>query len=282
MKVKSCLSEQGIRDAWTERFERNRMKSKFISGVMLNLLLAAVACAQSTSTLKGIRIKGSSFDPQSYTVKLAFINDSVSDITAWGYCVLTDNSTPGKPEHGYCTMIDPAYTVIDHKIEVKKRPFLPEPDCPMCRFLHPGQEHVLSFDLSQFPEIAAARIEINLIAYSDGSAEILPGRHGKYALKQLTDSRRQMLEVDRKVVEIGKQVLSDSNNQHPVAAMIRELAKDSRMAGILEWLKKPEWHKGNEREYVPENEREYLAGFVAEHEVWVAMLVQQQIKGDAQ
>jgi hypothetical protein len=249
---------------------------------LVSLLLVTVACAQSAPNLKGIKVKESSFDLQTHVVRLTFINDSIDEITAWDYCVQTVNSSREKPEHGYCTLVDPSYTVIDHKIELKTRPLLPEPDCAMCRFIHPGEAHVLSADLSQFPEIVTARIEINLLAFSDGGVEIASNRRGKIARQQLRARRQQLLEINRKAVEIAKEALADSNNPHPVASVIGKLSDDRKMEAIVEWLKKPEWHLGNEHQYVPEKEREYLARFVAEHEAWIAILLQHQIKGDIQ
>src|SRR6266704_3441018 len=41
---------------------------------------------QPASTIKGIKITESGFDPETKTLKLAFMNDSAADITAYHYC----------------------------------------------------------------------------------------------------------------------------------------------------------------------------------------------------
>jgi len=253
---------------------------KHLARLILTLLLVAGAYGQIPSNMTGIKIKESSFDPQTRTVTLAFINDSVSDITAWAYCVRTQNAAVGKPEHGYCTTIDPLSVVIDYKIEAQKRPRLLEPDCPMCRLIHPGQQHVLSFAYPQFTEIVSAKIEIVLVAYSDGSVEVAPEQEGNTAVGELTARRQQELEVSQTVLGMGQRILADSGNPHPAAAMIEQLktAGDSRLAGITESFKKPEKHQGNDREFIPNAEREYLTGFVAEQQVRAAMYSRHQIK----
>jgi hypothetical protein len=259
-----------------------KRKMKYVS-ILLVCLIAFTAHGQPTPAIRGIKVISLAFDQRSHTAKLAFINDSSANITAWGYCVKAQNAPGNTVSHNFCTFVDPLGTVIEHKIELTKRPFLPELNCPTCDVIHPGQEKVLSADFSQWPEVIDAKIEVNLVAYADGTIETLANADSQRELHDIIRGRQGLLQTKQKVVQIGQSILADASNQHPASAMIREL--ESRVPnepGLSETLrnfKRPEWHQGNAREFIPANEQDYLKRFVAEQQTWVSELSKNQIKG---
>ena len=264
--------------------ERNgKEQMKCLRVIVLLLLAVAATHGQPVANIKGIKILSSTFDPSTRTAKLVFVNDSAKNITAWGYCVRVQNSAPGLSSHSFCTLIDPLITVIEEKIEMTKRPYLHEADCSVCRFVHPGEEKLLSSDFSAVPEVIGAEIEINLIAYGDGTAEALSNREGQQTLDDLTRRRQGALEVTQRVISIAQSILADSSNHHPAAAMIVELKTgstgDAGLAGALDDFKKPERRRGNNREFIPDNEREYVERYLAEQRIWSAELIKNQIRG---
>jgi hypothetical protein len=246
------------------------------------LCLIAFAHGQPTSAIRGIKVISSAFDQRSHTAKLVFINDASANITAWGYCVKAQNASGNTVSHNFCTFVDPLGTVIEHKIELTKRPFLPELNCPTCDVTHPGEEQVLSADFSRWPEVIDGKIELNLVAYADGTIETLANSDAQAELRDITRGRQGLLQTKQKIVQIGESILADTSNQHPASAMIREL--ESRVPnepGLSETLrnfKRPEWHQGNDKEFIPANEQDYLKRFVAEQQVWISELSKNQIR----
>ena len=255
----------------------------FLRLVVSFLLFGLSAYGQQTSTITGIKIKSSGFDPQTHTVTTVFINDSPTNITTWGYCVKAQNATSDAPAHGLCTMVDSLGSVIDYKIERAKRPFLPEPICSGCRVIHPGEKFTLSHDFSRYPEVFDAQIEIHLIAYADGSAETLNTDIARSDLRDLAKGRRRAMNQAQKMLNIGQQVLLNSNDQHPVLTMISaleaEIKNDPGVTQILDHFKTPEWRRANDRQFIPENERAYVEQFVADQRVWLEEYKRSQIQG---
>lgn len=230
--------------------------------------------------IHGIKIESSGFDPASRVVKLVFINDSPIDITAWGYCIHAQTAPGSAVRHGFCTLVDSLPTVIGHRIELQKRPALPEPECHGCQLIHPGQEESIALDFSAFPEVIGATVQLNLIAYSGGKYELVPDQAGEAALHDLAGRRQAHLRVTQGILEVGRRVLADSSDPHPATTMIQAIqtTNDPGMAPVLESFKRPERRAGNDQEFVPGNERDYVQRFVKDEEIWADQLLRNQIK----
>ena len=192
---------------------------KHLARLILTLLLVAVACSQTPRdqaprpNIRGIKIiKESSFDPQTHTVKLTFMNDSTSDITAYGYQIITTNNSL---LHGGSTVKDILGLAIDDKLDRRYRPWLPE---GYDHLIHPGQSCEISENLS-FQAVTNAEIRITLIAYSDGFAEVADERAFKWLRKQRAERARPA----KKIVEIGNQILAHANNDHPLLTLSQRL-----------------------------------------------------------
>jgi len=241
-------------------------------------LLSVLARAQnprtgSTSTqtpIKGIKIVSSSFDPLTspQKVQLDFINDSASNITAWGFCVKAEKTRDNDPSQGFCRLIDVMPVVVDREVQERITREENPADCPDCHFVHPGEQKILSYSFG-FP-VRSAKIEINLIAYSNGKVEI-SGPEGSPQLKAIISYRQQDLRQAQHLIDIGKKILTDSTNPHPAVSMIDELQNRGKsepfFADQLDDFKKPERRKGNYKEFLPEDEHGYLSKFVLEQEM---------------
>jgi hypothetical protein len=189
---------------------------KHLARLILTLLLVAGAYGQIASRMTGIKIKESSFDPQTHIVKLVFINDSVSDITAYGYELSATNKSPEEPSHDSWTQKDELGPWIDHRIERRYRPWMPL-EWPDHHPIHPGESREISREMG--PAVVHAEIRINMVAYADGFAEVADER----AFKCLRKQRAERARAAKKIVEIGNRVLSRSNNDHPLLTLSQGL-----------------------------------------------------------
>ena len=125
-----------------------------------------------------------------------------------------------------------------------------------------------------------AEIGPAFIVYSDGRYERADGQYGAEAVRDVAQQRQAQLFVTQKVIGMGETILKDVNDFHPALTMIHslEMAGDPNFAAALDSLKKPQKRMANEREFISENEREYLAAFIKDQRLRAAVLSQNQIK----
>jgi hypothetical protein len=285
MNMKSCPTRATGRSRRLDS-AGGRDCMRLLARLMVTLLVATVAWGQTTP-IKGIKIKESGFDPATHMVKLVFINDTPLDITAWAYCVHAENSPAIKdePAHGFCTMLDTSGPVVEHQIAHSNRPWLGEVDCTGCTVVHPGQTLTLENKLPS--PVIKASIEVNAVVFSDGtwSADTEKGRQDVNALAL---GRHYSLQIVRKALEIGTKILNDAADGNPAMTMLAELKRKSHLAGIpnaqasddgiLVRFQKPEWRVGNDRDFIPQDQKAYLGQFLDEQRVWEAFLSQHQIR----
>jgi len=233
----------------------------------------------------GIKIVSSRLDTSTspQTVQLDFINDSRNNITAWAYCVYAEKVDDSDPRQSFCTLVDPTSVVVDNTVQGNLNPKYLFGDCPSCHFVHLGEHQVLSATFSV--PVKSAEIQINLIAYSNGQVEV-SGPEGSYNRQHLVVQREGRLKEALKLSDIGKSILADSTDQHPVVRMINELQSRSKndpfLQSALGLFKKPEWRLGNDKEFIPADERAYLSKLVVEQEMRVAEFSKYQIKEEGQ
>lgn len=266
-----------------------RFKCSWIVVCVLSVVAWGQNQAQSSvptqSSIHGIKILSSTFDASKSleAVQLEFINDSPANITAWGYCVRTEKVKSEDQDQGFCTLVDPLPVAVDRDVQERITRQASPADCPACHFIHPGERKVLSAAFAV--PVRSAQIQINLIAYSNGSAEI-SGQEGSSNLEQLSGGRQNLLRLTQRVLSMAKDILADPTNQHPTDRMITELqaqvSNEPGLRGYLRNLKKPEWRKGNSKEFIPDDERGYLRKFVFEKEMEAAELSKFQVQGVAQ
>jgi hypothetical protein len=156
-------------------------------------------------------------------------------------------------------------------------------DCPTCHFVHTGEHKILS--VAFVLPVISAEIQINLIAYSNGKVEI-SGPDAASRLQQIMSYRQQELKQQQELVDMAKKILVDPTNQHPATSMINELQNriktEPALEGYLRRFKTPEWRKGNDNEFIPDDERSYLSKFLSEQEIIAIELSKHQIQGVAQ
>lgn len=231
------------------------------------------------SSIQGIKIFSSTWDPKTQTATLEFMNDSHSDITAWAYCLKDENLKGDNVEHGGCQGVDTLSAVISNEVQEQLTGKPTVGDCSGCHFLRPGEHKILSVDFSSVP-VANARIEIDLIVYESGRVEA-NGNHGLGMQHHFAEARRETLDLQHRLIEMGEEILSDQTNQHPAVTMIDELESRVLTEPELKWalhvFKRPDWHKAKDTEYIPEDERGYLEKFVTEQRMKADELSKHQI-----
>ena len=262
------------------------MHLKRIVWVMWLLSIAALgqSSTQPSTTdqpLHGIKVFSSSFDSTTQTAKLDFMNDSPSDITAWGYCMDTTNRPGDNVEHGGCSAVDALPQVVERQTQEK---ITNEPitwDCSACHVLHPGEHKTLSVDFSSVP-VANAEIVIRLIVYANGRVESI-GNDGLGLQQYIATQRQNALKQHQSLADMGANILANKSDQHPTVTMIEALKRaHPEWTQVLHHFKSPEWRKGNDTEFIPKDERSYLQSFVAEQKMQAAEFSKHQIRGENQ
>ena len=265
------------------------MHLKRIVWVMWLLSIAALGQSSTQTSamdqpLHGIKVFSSNFDSTTQTVKLDFMNDSPSDITAWGYCVQPAKANSADPDQSTCTFRDALPAVIDTQIQEQTTQKASRGVCEDCSFIRPGQHKTITAGFSG-GLVTNAEIKINVIVHDDGTAEA-SGKTGDHLLQEISADRRTALKTTQMIVAKGQDILADANNQHPVVSMIDALQKLSKaepsVAGFLYWFKRPEWRKANRTEFIPEDERKYLKSFVQEQQTRSQEFSKNQITGVSQ
>jgi hypothetical protein len=256
--------------------------------VVISLLSVSAMCQSSTqdstspqTPIHRIKIFASSFDSTTQTATLDFMNDSASDITAWGYCMKTENLKSDNVEHGGCREVETLGPVIERRVQEQATGKPMVGDCPDCHVLHPGEHKIILTSFSEGP-VAKAEIEIKLIIYANGRVET-SGNEGLRMQKDFATRRQNALNRFQELVEIGQGILADEANQHPAVAMIEELqsriSREPELTAPLHDFKRPEWRKAKDTEFIPKDERGYLQKFVAEQQTKAVELSKHQIPG---
>ncbi len=241
--------------------------------LLVPLLLAAAAWGQAAD-IQGLKIKESGFDAKTRTVSLTFINDRAADITAYHYC-FTVLSTDSEQTREQCMLIDVLTTVLEMQAARKARPSLPEITFgPSQSLVHPGEERRIEERIGYNDTIFSGSIHIGAVAWSDDTFE--------GAAQLIIDERTAELQERQFVSRTIKNALSDG--QEPtvtsVIAALRQEQQEASKDGCLACrekrthvlmdaifhLQQPKRHMGDTKEFVPDNQREFLKQFLARHD----------------
>ena len=238
------------------------------------LLLAAAACGQ-TGDIHGLKTTQSGFDAQTMTLSLAFINERAADIDAYHYC-FTVLPTGSKQARTQCKLIDALTSVLEMKAARKARPSLPEIALigPTQNVVHPGEERRIEERIGYNGAIVSGSISIDAVAWSDG---IFEG-----AAQVIIEERTAELQERQFVSKTIKDSLSGSHEPMvaSVIAVLQHEQQDASKDACLPCLEKrthvlmdaiyhlqqPERHMGNTKEFVPDNQREFLNQFLIRHD----------------
>jgi hypothetical protein len=237
--------------------------------LLVLLLLAAAACGQ-TADIHGIKIKESGFDGKTMTLSLTFINDRAADVTAYHYCFKT--MATDRPTSEHCEVVDALTHVLEDAADRRARPWLPEITSlsPRDNVVHPGQERRIEQGIA-WRGVIGGSISIDAVAWSDdifeGSAEsIIAERTAEIQERQfvsrtisdtLSGSRKPVV---ASAIEIFQQKLQESRARNDACSPCQEKIDYVLMDAIFH-LQQPERYKGNDKEFVPGNQREFLKQF---------------------
>lgn len=231
------------------------------------LLLAAAACGQ-TADIHGIKIKQSAFDGTTMTLSLTFINDRAADVTAYHYCSKLISTDP-KQTREQCVLIDALTPVLEVQADKRARPGNYELLGPSVNVVHPGQERRIEERIA-YSGILSGSMSIDAVAWSDDTFE---GPAAQIIIAERTAELRERQFVSRTISD------SLSGSREPMVASAIEILQQEQqeaskdtclpcqekrthvlMDAILH-LQQPERHKGNSKEFVPDNQREFLKQF---------------------
>jgi hypothetical protein len=237
--------------------------------LLVLLLLASAACGQ-TADIHGLKIKESGFDAKTMTLSLTFINDRAADVTAYHYCFKAIATDP-KQTSEHCELIDALTPVLEMQADKRARPGLPEITSPGPRenVVHPGQERRIEERIPWSGIFIGGSMSIDAVAWSDdtfeGSAQpIIAERTAELQERQfvsrtisdtLSGSREPMVAYAIEILQQEQQEVSKD-----ACLPCQEKRTHVLMDAILH-LQQPERHKGNSKEFVPDNQREFLRQF---------------------
>jgi hypothetical protein len=234
--------------------------------------LAQVTAAQTqTANIRGIKITDSGFDGTAQTVSLTFINDRAADITAYTYCIATTDPTSKTFEQ--CTVLDAMTQVLDDQAAKKLRPQLNyKTICDDCSFVHPGEERQLK-RLIGYPNIIRASIRIAGVAWSDDTFEgdaqpIITERTAELTEREFVSKtiRKALsngpLMVESAIADLQQEQKEVEKDRCPTCLEKRlHVVMDAIFS-----LQQPKRYLGNTKEYLPDNQSEFLEQFLVRHE----------------
>jgi hypothetical protein len=240
--------------------------------LLVLLFLAAAACGQ-TADIHGIKIKQSGFDGTTMTLSLTFINDRAADVTAYHYCYKAIAADPKRTSE-HCELIDALTAVLEMAADKRARPWLPEITelSPRWNVVHPGQGRRIEERIPWSGIFISGSMSIDAVAWSDDTFEgsaaqiIIAERTAELQERQfvsmtisdtLSGSREPMV---TSAIEIFQQELQKSRARNDACSPCQEKREYVLMDAILH-LQQPERHKGKTKEFVPDNQREFLQQF---------------------
>ncbi len=235
--------------------------------MLVLLLLATAACCQ-TADIHGIKIKESGFDGTTMTLSLTFINDRAADVTAYHYCFKAIAADPRQTSE-HCELIDALTPVLEMAADKRARPGLNYTELgPRENVVHPGQERRIKQGIG-WRGVMGGSMSIDAVAWSDDTFE----GSAQSIIAERTAELQERQFVSRTIKD------SLASSQEPVVASViaalqeeqKEAGKDAclpcqekrtyvLMDAILH-LQQPERHKGKTKEFVPDNQREFLKQF---------------------
>lgn len=242
--------------------------------LLVLLLMAAAACGQ-TADIHGIKLKESGLDGTTMTLSLTFINDRAADVTAYHYCFKVISTDP-KQTREQCQLIDALTAVLEMQAARKARPSLPEITLsgPDENFVHPGEERRIEERIGYNHTILGGSMSIDAVAWSDDTFE----GSAQSIIAERTAELQERQFVSRTIKD------SLSGSQEPmVTSVIAVLQQEQKEAGkdaclpcqekrthvlmdAIFHLQQPKRHLGDTKEFVPDNQREFLRQFLVRHD----------------
>ena len=257
--------------------------------LLLALLQAAVVYGQGIATIHGIKVKESTYDPETKMVKLNFINDRAADITAYHYCINLEYIDP-KMSHRECSLMDPLIEVLYFNAHSRERQ-APNPNTlsdmcsmPMCNVVHPGQERIIEKHIG-YQGLVNGTVVVDLVVWSDDMfegeetqrQELVAERSGLVEIHQFASKTIKDALANGPEPDLVNAVLVTLQAEHERSPLVRtsdnantRAIRKFAIADLAEEIRRPDRHKGSEREYVPENQRDYLSLCLRRHDYLAA------------
>jgi hypothetical protein len=242
---------------------------------LLVLLVLAAAAGGQTADIHGLKIKQSGLDGTTMTLSLTFTNDRAADVTAYHYCFKVISTDP-KQTREQCKLIDALTRVLEMQADRKARPWLPEITLlgPSDNVVHPGEERRIEEQIGYNHTILGGSISIDAVAWSDDTFE---GSANSIIAERTAELQERQF-VSRTVKEslLGSQAPMVTSVIAVLQQEQQEASKDAclpcqekrtyvLMDAILH-LQQPKRHIGDTKEFVPDNQREFLKQFLVRHE----------------
>ncbi|HLJ88802.1 MAG TPA: hypothetical protein VKZ53_18430 [Candidatus Angelobacter sp.] len=188
------------------------------------LILAVGMNGQTTPSIRGIKIVSSGFDPQTHIAKLVFINDTPVNITAFRYHLEARTASPNDPSYSSSSTVDLLWPALQTEIDMRRRPWLPP---ATYHLIHPGESWEINGGALPAAVIDGS-IAVDMVVYSDGTAEMT----SSHSFEILQQQRIKAANRLRRVAEIGRQILENPADEHPLSAMRQALQEEQRRAPL--------------------------------------------------
>lgn len=228
------------------------------------------------STIKGIKIMESGFDPETKILRLVLMNDRAADITAYHYCFRI-MSTDAKQTREQCNLIDALTPVLEMQAARRARPQLPEITLigPSVNFVHPGEKRIIEEPIGYNDTIFNGSIYVDEVAWSD---HIFEGA-AQFIIAERTAEQNERNFVSKTI----KDALLAGQEPMLLTAVIESLRQEQKLAqkdrcvpcsekrthvlmDAINHLEQPERHLGNTRKFTPNDQTEFLNQFLVRHD----------------
>lgn len=206
-------------------------------------------------------------------MSLTFINDREADITAYNYCFTVVSTDPNQTRE-QCRVVDAMTVVLYEQAARNLRPMLNfKPICDDCSFIHPGDERNIKEGIGYNDTIYRGSIRIAAVAWSDDTFEgdsqpIITERTAELKEREFVSTTVRKALSNGPLMVIS--AIADLQQEQKEADKDRCNACASKRLGVIgnaiRDLQQPKRYLGNTREYVPDNQREFLEQFLVRHE----------------
>jgi len=237
----------------------------------------------TASTIKGIKIMESSFDPATKTVKLVFINDREAEISAYHYCIHLD-STNKDVVPKECYLVDAADEKLWWKTQLKLDPQLEQVTsfrkfCTQCP-VAPGESRILEKEVS-YLGVEFANVTVDLVVWSNQTWQgqqaelyklIAERTNAKNNHKFISATIRQALANDQGSAVLANTLAKLKKEHERTTDMYRK--KD--LAWAIGQLEEPESHSSGSAD-ARQHPREFLEHQLPYHDSLAAEFAKQAI-----
>jgi len=232
---------------------------------------------QARPTIQGIKIVESSFDPETKTARLVFVNARNTDITAYHYCSTVLSTSPGITGEE-CQLLDALRAVLQMRAE--KWPPGTSLTGPGQNVVHPGERRVIEEQIGG-KGVYGGSIYIDEVAWLDDTFEgpsqiIIAERTAElkervFVSNTVKDALSSHLEpmlmasvITTLKTELQQERQHGYDKDHCGPCMEKRLTV---LGDAIDSLEHPGRYTGRANEkFVPDNQSEFLTQFLVRHD----------------